>query len=91
LQDIKKYEAMAKLDLPENERQWISGCVNVLVESFNELQKIDTSGVQPLVTALNIQNVFREDTCAKMLSREELLSNAPEQYDCYFQAPKTLG
>jgi len=91
LQNIEKYETMAKLNLPKNEREWISGCANMLIESFNELRKIDTSDIEPLVTVLNIQNVFREDISAKMLLREELLSNAPEQYEYYFQAPKTLG
>jgi aspartyl/glutamyl-tRNA(Asn/Gln) amidotransferase C subunit len=40
---------------------------------------------------LNLQNVLREDAAKKLLSREELLSNAPEQYDGYFQVPGTLG
>lgn len=88
--NIKEYESMAKLDLPENEREWVSGCAEMLVESFGELSKIEASDVQPLVTVLDVQNVLREDVSAKMIPREELLSNAPEQYDGYFQVPKTL-
>ena len=90
MQDIKDYEAMAKLDLPEDQQQWISARADMLTESFKAIQGIDTSGVQPLVSVLRVQNVLREDIAAKMISREELLSNAPEQYDGYFQAPKTL-
>ena len=90
MQNIEKYEAMAKLDLPEKEREWVRAQAGTLIQSFGALQSIDTSGVQPLVSVLDIQNVLREDVSVKMISREELLSNAPQQYDGYFEAPKTL-
>jgi hypothetical protein len=47
-------------------------------------------GGEPLVTVLNVQNDFREDIAVKFMPREELLSNAPEQYDGYFQVPRTI-
>ena len=90
MQNIKDYEAMAKLDLPEAERQWVSDCADRLQNSFHELDKIDVAGVSPLVTVLDIQNVLREDVSKKILQRKELLANAPEQYDGYFQVPKTV-
>ena len=88
--DIKKYEAMAKIDLQETERQWVAGRVEKLLESFSALESVDTRGAEPLVTVLNTRNIMRDDAAKKFISREELLSNAPEQYDGYFQVPKTL-
>lgn len=92
--DISDYEKMAKLSLPEDERAWVSNCADILTNSFEELEKVDTKTVEPLVTVLDIRNVMREDIATdattKLVSREELLSNAPEQYDGYFQVPKTL-
>jgi len=90
MKDIKDYEAMAKLDLPEEERRRVSDRADMLIDSFNRLNEIDTSGVEPLITVLDIKNVFREDVSVRMLPREELLANAQEQYDGYFQVPKTL-
>ena len=88
--DIKKYEAMAKLDLPEGERKSLSSRVDFLIESFGALDDIDVSGVEPLVTVLDISNAMREDNEIKVITRDELLSNAPEQYGGYFQVPKTV-
>jgi len=88
--NIKPYEAMAKLDLPDNERELISARAAVLVESFAELDGINTDGVQPLVAALDMQNALREDVSVKKFTRDDILSNAPEQYDGYFQVPKTV-
>ena len=90
MRNTKDYEAMAKLDLPEEERKWVSSCVDMLTDSFHALEAIDTSETEPLVTVLEIQNVLRKDKVNKQLTRDELLSNAPEQYDGYFQVPKTL-
>ena len=91
MEKIKDYEAMARLDLSEAERRRASDRADVLIDSFSRLESIDTSRVEPLITVLDdAKNVFREDVSVKMLSREELLTNAPEQYDGYFQVPKTL-
>ncbi len=88
--DISPYEAMAKLSLPANEREVISARMDVLTESFNALETIETVNVEPLVTVLEVVNVLRGDVAARLISREELLSGAPEQYDGYFQVPRTL-
>lgn len=88
--DIKSYESMAKLSLSESERAMISDHVGILVKSFDELEKINVEGVEPLITVLNVNNVLREDISKKFMTREELLSNAPEQSDGYFQVPKTI-
>jgi len=90
MENIKDYETMAKLDLPDAERQKISAMADRLVDSFGALANIDTKGVEPLYTVLDVQNVLREDVCTKTFSREEILANAPMQCDGYFQVPKTL-
>ena len=90
MKDIKEYELMAKLDLTEPERQIISGRMEKLIDSFSALEKIDTSNTEPLVTVLDIQNIMRDDVVKKIITRDELLSSAPEQYGGYFQVPKTL-
>jgi aspartyl-tRNA(Asn)/glutamyl-tRNA(Gln) amidotransferase subunit C len=90
MENIKDYEAMAKLDLPEAERRWVSERADMLIDSFDKLDGVDTLGIEPLITVLDVKNVFREDLSVKMLPREELLANAPDQYEGYFQVPRTL-
>lgn len=88
--EIKQYEAMTKLNLPEPERAWVTERAEKLLESLCALEEINTDGVEPLVSVLELTNVLREDVTAKTITREKLLSNAPEQYDGYFQVPKTV-
>lgn len=90
MEKIRKYEAMAKLDLPDAERDDISGIADKLIKSFDALREIDAAQVQPMYTVLDVHNVLREDIHVKMLSREELMANAPMQSDGFFQVPKTI-
>jgi aspartyl/glutamyl-tRNA(Asn/Gln) amidotransferase C subunit len=88
--DIREYEAMAMLDMPADERDRLSIAANVLTEGFSALDDISADGIEPLVTVIDRHNVLREDIAEKIITRDELLSNAPEQYDGYFQVPGTL-
>ena len=87
---IAEFEAMAMLDLHDDELMAIEKRFAELVKSFDELEHVQTLDIKPLVSVLDIRNILREDITAKIVSREELLRNAPEQYDGYFQVPGTL-
>lgn len=88
--DINRYQSMAKLSLSESERARISNHADILVKSFDELEKINVDNASPLISVLNESNILREDIPRKFTTREELLSYGPEQSDGYFQVPKTI-
>ena len=88
--DIGKYEPVAMLSLSGDERERLGERAGALAESFAKVGEIETDGVTPLISVLNLHTVLREDTAEKQLTRDEIMSNAPEQYDGYFQVPGTL-
>lgn len=90
LQTVLEYEAMVKLNLTETERAWISEKTTMLEHSFGALSNVDTEGIEPLVAVINLIDTLREDIPHKSISRDEILSNSPEQNDGYFQVPKTI-
>ena len=90
MHDIRDYEAIAMLGLPDNERDLLSKYLNELERGFTEFDGTDAQGVEPLVTVLDLRNVFRDDVAQKLFLRDEMLENAPEQYDGYFRVPGTL-
>ena len=87
--DIKSYEMMAKLDLPEEERRWVAEKAGILIERFRALEGVNTEETPPLVTVLDVCNVLREDIKVKEITREELLENAPSHGDGFFLVPRT--
>ena len=84
------YEGMVMLDLPEEERVRLMERFDAVVSGFSVLDDVDVSGVEPLVSVLDSSNVMREDVASKLISRDELLKNAPEQHDGYFQVPAAI-
>ena len=88
--DIKKYEAMAMFDLPDGERRLLEKRASALADGFAALDRIDAGGALPLVSVLDIHTALREDIQEKVLTRDEIMANAPEQQDGYFRVPGTL-
>ena len=87
---IKEYEAMAMLSLSDEERGIIKERFAELAENLTAVAAVDTRDIKPLVSVLGTYNILREDTSEQIIPRDELLNNAPEQYDGYFQVPGTL-
>ena len=87
---LLEFEAMAKFDLPEDERELLLKNASVLEESFDKMNLIDTTDTEPLISVSSLKNILREDISSQMLPREEILKNAPEQDDGYFRVPKTM-
>ena len=84
------YEPMAKLSLDSESRAWADDIIARLEGEFEKMEKVDTEGVEPLITVLDLKNVLREDVSRQIVERDALLANAPEEYDGYFQVPKTI-
>ena len=88
--DIGKYEAITKIDLDEDERKYIEQEISSLMNDFDKLGEIDTEGIEPLVTVLELSNIYRDDIAVKWESRDRLLDNAPSRVGEYFEIPKIL-
>ena len=57
---------------------------------MEQLNKVDTTGVEPLLHMGGAVNVFREDEVKQTITREEALSNAPGANDQYFRVPTVI-
>ncbi|MCL2003711.1 MAG: hypothetical protein FWG72_06885 [Oscillospiraceae bacterium] len=87
---MKKYEAMAKLDLPEDERRWIAGLAEKLLEGFAVLNDINLPQAGDAAPPVPPTDALRDDVAVKAFARDDILAAAPERYDGYFQIPKTV-
>ena len=90
MSDICDYEKTAMLELSKPEREALEERFDIIKNGFSALDAYDTNEAEPLVTVLAVRNVIREDIPEKIIQREELLKNAPEQTDGYFRVPATI-
>lgn len=83
-------EILAKLKLTKEERIQAKADMSRMLDYIDQLNELDTSQVEPMTHIFPVSNVFREDEEKDEWSREEILENAPQQKDGFFQVPKTV-
>ena len=68
----------------------MAGKLGSILEYMQQLNEIDTTGVELTTHVLPINNVFREDVPGVQLSNDQALANAPEREDNFFRVPRIL-
>ena len=90
-EEVDHVALLARLKLAPEERERLTTQLNSILEHFEQLQQIDTTGVLPMSHAVPMSNVLREDEPAPSLSPEEALRNAPDQDGDCFRVPRVIG
>lgn len=87
---VRQVAKLARLNCTEDEIAAFTRQLGEILNYVAQLEKLDTSGVEPLAHCLAIQNVFREDVVAASLSSDQALENAPRRRGGFFELPKVL-
>ena len=87
---VLRVASLARLEIPQERVGLYRAQMASLLKHFEELGKVDTSGVEPLVTPTFITEAWREDEVQASLNRDELLKNAPETSGALFKVPRVV-
>ncbi|MEI7028294.1 Asp-tRNA(Asn)/Glu-tRNA(Gln) amidotransferase subunit GatC [Paenibacillus sp. y28] len=90
IQDVEKVAALARLDLTAEEKQTFTEQLNAILKYAEQLNELDTDGVEPTSHAMPMANVMREDEVRPSLPLEKVLLNAPDEEDGQFKVPAVL-
>jgi aspartyl-tRNA(Asn)/glutamyl-tRNA(Gln) amidotransferase subunit C len=88
--DIEKVVRLARLELSEEEKKTFGNQLDQILTYMEQLNRLDTTGVEPTSHAIAIQNAFREDETKPSFPREEVLGIGPDQEDGYFKVPRII-
>lgn len=80
---------LAKLELSEEEKEQAKKDMETMLDYIDQLNELDTTGVEPMSHVFPVHNVFREDVVVNRDDRENMLANAPEQKDGQYEVPMT--
>lgn len=89
-EDVLHVAALARLNLHESSIDPFAEQLGAVLEYAAALNSLDTTGVPPTFHAVDISNVFREDTPGAHLSPDDAFANAPEAEDGHFIVPKVI-
>ena len=81
---------LAKLELSAEEKEEAKKDMGRMLDYIDQLNELDTTGVEPMSHVFPVQNVFREDVVTNGDDRENIIANAPESRDGAFVVPITV-
>jgi aspartyl-tRNA(Asn)/glutamyl-tRNA(Gln) amidotransferase subunit C len=90
LDEVRWVAQLARLELTDADLQTMTRQLGAIVDYVNQLQQVNTDGIEPLNHALPIHNVFREDEPRPSLPVDAALANAPDRRGDFYGVPAVL-
>ena len=87
---IEYVGVLAKLELSDEEREQAKREMGRMLDYIDQMNALDTEGIEPMSHAFPVENVLREDMVTNGDMRDALLANAPEEKDGMFVVPRTF-
>lgn len=88
--DVRKVAELARLKVSDNELDSLADDLRSMIGYVQVLSEVDTTGIAPMVHAVELQNVLREDVPVASLPRADALSNAPKTDGKFFLVPPII-
>ncbi|MBI1320814.1 MAG: Asp-tRNA(Asn)/Glu-tRNA(Gln) amidotransferase subunit GatC [Candidatus Hydrogenedens sp.] len=89
--DVEYVAGLAQLSLSDAAKEKLARELGDILTYIEQLNELDTEGIEPMMHAMPLTNVLREDKVEPCLPRELALKNAPNTDGEYFLVPKILG
>lgn len=87
---IEHIAKLARLQVSAGEAEKYSEQLSKALGYFEQISKLETKGIEPLVTPSDVQPFWREDVVRKENSAEEMTANAPERMGNLFKVPPVV-
>ena len=88
IKDVEHVAKLARLELTEDEKELYTKQLGDVLKYVDQMNEVDTSNVKPMTQVIDFVNVMREDVVSYDNTKEELMSNAPEEENGFFKVPK---
>ncbi len=89
--DVAGVAKLAKLQFSSEELDQFTDQLGRIVSFVDQLNQVDTEGVDTMAHPLDVESVVREDQLADSLDRTDALKNAPKQDGEFFLVPPVMA
>ena len=87
---VKNIANLARVKVPKDNLDHLAKELTLIMDWVEQLNSVDTDGIEPLASVINVALPLREDEISDGDCRDEVLSNGPEIEDGYFAVPKVI-
>ena len=81
---------LSRLELQAGEKQAMTAQLEQIIAYMDVLNKLDTTGVEPMSHVFPVKNVLREDQVSPSQDRAALLAGSPAEDKEAFLVPKAV-
>jgi len=89
--EVEKIAKLSRLMLTDAEKQAFAKQLSSVLNHFQQLATVDTSGVEPLVTPTDTAELWRVDEIKIWKGAETAVLEAPERVGNLFKVPPVVG
>lgn len=90
IETVDKLANLSQLKFSSDEKLAVKKDLEKMIGFINQLEKIDTTGIEPLLHISDAVNVLREDKIEGSISKQDALLNAPAGDENFFTVPKVV-
>lgn len=90
-EDVEKVAKLGRLSVPADRLGVVASQLEPILGYIEQLNEVDSAGVQPMAHAVPLHNVLRADVVEPPLPNQAVLANAPETDGPFFKVPKVIG
>ena len=87
---VTRIAELARLDLNEQETAAMAGQLTKILDHIDQLNRLDTSTVEPTTNPIDLGDVFRDDVVRPSLPTALALANAPATDGAFFIVPRVI-
>ncbi|MBN8235767.1 Asp-tRNA(Asn)/Glu-tRNA(Gln) amidotransferase subunit GatC [Halobacillus kuroshimensis] len=88
--EVKHVANLARLAITDEEAGTFTKQLDDIITYAEQLNELDTTGVEPTTHVLDLKNVMRKDEPKKWITQDDALKNAPDKQDGQFKVPSIL-
>ncbi|OGE37615.1 asparaginyl/glutamyl-tRNA amidotransferase subunit C [Candidatus Daviesbacteria bacterium RIFCSPLOWO2_01_FULL_39_12] len=88
---VKHVAKLANLPLTPEEEEKYSEQLSKILDYIDQLNSVDTKGVEPTFNVSGLSNVMRKDESLASLTQEEALQNPSQKQEGFFVTKRVIG
>ncbi|HSV03881.1 MAG TPA: Asp-tRNA(Asn)/Glu-tRNA(Gln) amidotransferase subunit GatC [Phenylobacterium sp.] len=87
---VRKVARLARIAEPQDRLEPLAKELSGILDWIEQLNEVDTDGVEPMTTAIHTPLPMREDAVTDGGDPARVLANAPKTKDNFFVVPKVV-
>jgi len=87
---VKDIAFLARMRVDDDQLGGLAGELSAIIGWVEQLAEVDTEGVEPMTSVVEMAVPRREDAVTDGSCRQAVLANAPEGTDDFYTVPKVV-